>query len=112
MYYIAHSTKIRNTPFLLAKMRFSSIVLYELVTTTISADDLDLYERWSKLQDKNGTSLTPGKTHWWETAKLIRRLRFGDKSAARGLTPKIKHAHQLQNDALIARTAALANVMW
>jgi predicted nucleic acid-binding protein len=39
---------------------------------------------------------------------LIRRLRFGDKSASHGLTPKLVHAHKLQNDALIARTATTA----
>lgn len=39
---------------------------------------------------------------------MIRRLRFGDKSASHGLTPKLSHAHKLQNDALIARTATQA----
>ncbi|CAN5407205.1 hypothetical protein BH20ACI1_BH20ACI1_30340 [soil metagenome] len=106
--FTAYSSEIRNTPLLLAKMHFSSVVLYELVATTISADDLDLYERWRKLHDKNGTLITPDKNDWWETAKLMRRLRFGDKSVSHGLTPKISHAQQLQNDALIARTATLA----
>ena len=89
-------------------MHFSSVVLYELTATTISADDLDIFKNWRKFHDKNATLITPDKTDWWETAKLIRRLRFGDKSASHGLTPKIKHAQQLQNDALIARTATLA----
>jgi len=106
--FVEYSGVIRNTPLLLAKMRFSSVVLYELVAITISADDLDRFESWRKLHDKNNTLLTPDKTDWWETAKMIRRLRFGDKSAAHGLTPKIQHAPQLQNDALIARTATLA----
>lgn len=90
------------------KMHFSSVVLYELTATTVSADDLDRYEYLRKLHDKQGTLLTPDKNDWWETAKMIRRLRFGDKSASHGLTPKIRHAQQLQNDALIARTATLA----
>ncbi len=93
---------------LVFKMHFSSVVLYELAATTVSADDLDIFENWRKFHDKNNTLLTPDKTDWWETAKLIRRLRFGDKSASHGLTPKISHAGQLQNDALIARTATLA----
>lgn len=42
---------------------------------------------------------------WYETAKVIRRLRFGEKSASRGKTPKISNAQKLQNDALIARSA-------
>ena len=89
-------------------MHFSSVVLYELTATTISADDLDIFENWRKFHDKNDSLITPDKNDWWETAKLIRRLRFGDKSASHGLTPKIRHAQQLQNDALIARTATLA----
>ena len=93
---------------LVFKMHFSSVVLYELTATTISADDLDIFENWRKFHDKNATLITPDKVDWWETAKLIRRLRFGDKSASHGLTPKLQHAHQLQNDALIARTATLA----
>jgi len=105
--FTAYSAEIRHTPLLLAKMHFSSVVLYELVATTISADDLDLYESWRKLHDKKETLITPDKNDWWETAKLIRRLRFGDKSVSHGLTPKIRYAGQLQNDALIARTATL-----
>ena len=90
------------------KMRFSSVVLYEMTATTISAEELDVFERWRKFHDKENTLLTPNKTDWWEAAKMIRRLRFGDKSASHGLTPKLQHAAQLQNDALIARTATLA----
>ena len=97
-----------NTNTLAFNMHFSTVVLYELAATTVSADDLDLYERWRKLHDKKNTLLTPDKTDWWETAKMIRRVRFGDKSASHGLTPKLQHAHQLQNDALIARTATLS----
>ena len=106
--FVEYADVIHNTPLLLAKMHFSTVVLYELAATTVSADDLDLYERWRKLHDQGNTLLTPNKTDWWETAKMIRRLRFGDKSASHGLTPKLQHAHRLQNDALIARTATLA----
>ncbi len=93
---------------LAVKMHFSSVVLYELAATTVSADDLDVFEKWRKFHDKENTLITPDKNDWWETAKLIRRLRFGDKSASHGLTPKLSHAYQLQNDALIARTATKA----
>ena len=106
--FTTHWKRIENSPLLLAKMHFSSVVLYELAATTISADDLGIFETWRKFHDKNDTLITPDKTDWWETAKLIRRLRFGDKSASHGLTPKLQHAHRLQNDALIARTATLA----
>lgn len=106
--FVSYPKIVLNDKTLAAKMRLSSIVLYELAATTVSADDLDIYEKWRRLHDKNGTLITPDKTDWWETAKLIRRLRFGDKSASHGQTPKLQHAWQLQNDALIARTATLA----
>ncbi len=106
--FVSYSKVVFNDRNLALKMNFSSVVLYELTATTVSADDLDIYESLRKLHDKNGTLLTPDKTDWWETAKLIRRLRFGDKSASHGLTPKLSHAHKLQNDALIARTATQA----
>lgn len=106
--FTAYPNIINGNDSITSKMSFSSIVLYELTATTISADDLDVFERWRKWHDKNGTLLTPDKSDWWETAKLIRRLRFGDKSALHGLTPKLQHAAQLQNDALIARAATLA----
>lgn len=107
--FVEHAKFLRSESTSLAiKMHFSSVVLYELTATTVSGDDLDLYERLRKFHDKADTLLTPNKTDWWETAKMIRRLRFGDKSASHGLTPKLQHAYQLQNDALIARTATLA----
>ena len=107
--FVKYSKILRGSSSTLSvKMHFSSVVLYELTATTISADDLGFYENLRKMHDKKGTLITPDKTDWWETAKLIRRLRFGDKSASHGLTPKLQHAHQLQNDALIARTATLA----
>jgi predicted nucleic acid-binding protein len=105
--FVEYSKVLSERENLVTKMYFSSIVLYELTATTVSADDLDIYEKWRKFHDKENTLLTPNKTDWWETAKMIRRLRFGDKSASHGLTPKLQHAHQLQNDALIARTATL-----
>ncbi len=95
--FVEFADVIRNTPLLLTKMHFSSVVLYDLAATTISAGDLDLYERWLKVHDKGNTLLTPDKTDWWETAKMIRRLRFGDrfsvaradsKTPTRASTPK------------------------
>jgi hypothetical protein len=72
--FVTHWKKIGDTPLLLAKMYFSSVVLYELAATTISAEDLDIFEKWRKWHDKNDSLITPDKVDWWETAKLIRRL--------------------------------------
>ena len=57
--------------------------------------------------NEGGRVLTPTAQDWWECAKVIRRLRFRQKVAAHGKTPRLQHAQQLQNDALIARTAVL-----
>ncbi len=59
-----------DSSILSVKMHFSSVVLYELAATTISADDLDLYKRLRKLHDKKETLITPDKNDWWETAKF------------------------------------------
>jgi hypothetical protein len=76
-----------------------------LTATTIDNSFLQLYEKWYKSFQNDGFLLTPSTTDWYETAKVIRRLRFGEKSASHGKTPKISNAQKLQNDALIARTA-------
>ncbi len=81
------------------------VVYYELTATTVEQPNLKLYEKWHRGFFKDGLLLTPAMTDWYETAKLVRRLRFGEKSASHGRTPKIPNAQKLQNDALIARTA-------
>lgn len=95
------------TPILFEKMKISIIVLYELTATTIDRETLQEAEFYRKSAYKRGNLITPSMTDWWETAKMIRRLRFGEKSAAGGKTPKNPDAGRMQNDALIARNALL-----
>src|SRR5215210_3644583 len=73
-----------------------SIVLYELIATSIDESTLQKYERWRKLLTKNERLLTPTANDWWETAKAIRRLYLKK-------TAPITKLKTLQNDALIAR---------
>lgn len=103
--YIEYKAQI--TPLLFEKMKFSMIVLYELTATTIDKDLLQNFDRIRQELDRRGDLITPTMTDWWETAKMIRRLRFGEKSSAKGKTPKMSDAHRLQNDAMIARSASL-----
>ena len=90
------------------KMALSIVVLYELVATTIDKSDLQKYGAWRRQFADDGLLLTPTMSDWWESAKLVARVRYGAKAAAHGLTPKDPAAHLLQNDALIARAAYLA----
>ena len=85
----------------------SRCVLYELTATTIDRELLQNFDRIRQELYRRGDLLVPTMTDWWETAKMIRRLRFGEKTAAQGKTPKMPDAHRLQNDALIARSASL-----
>lgn len=73
-----------------------SIVLYELVATSIDESTLQKYDRWRKLLTKNERLLTPTANDWWEPAKAIRRLYLKK-------TAPISKLKTLQNDALIAR---------
>ena len=102
---VQYRKEISESKVLISKLRLSMVVFYELTATTINSSDLQLYEKWLKIAVENERLITPAKTDWYETAKVIRRLRFGEKSASHGKTPKLKHAQKLQNDALIARTA-------
>ena len=89
----------------IAKMALSAVVLYELTATTIDKTRWQKYIVWRKAFTELDRYLVPTSEDWWETAKLVSRIRFGEKSAARGKTPKIPDAQRLQNDALIARAA-------
>lgn len=102
---IQYRKELSVSKVLITKMRLSMVVFYELTATTIDNSDLRLYEKWRKTLQNLERLLTPDMVDWYETAKTVRRLRFGEKSASRGKTPKISHAQRLQNDALIARTA-------
>lgn len=105
--FIQYNKKITAT--LGDKMTISMVVLYELTATTIDREYLQKVDRLRQSALKRGRLITPTMTDWWETAKMIRRLRFGEKSTAGGKTPKIPDASRMQNDALIARNASLNN---
>lgn len=83
------------------------VVLYEITATTIDKSYLQKLDGIRQTFHERGDLITPTMTDWWETAKVIRRLRFGEKTAAGGKTPKIPDASRMQNDALIARAASL-----
>lgn len=75
-----------------------SIVLYELVATSIDESTLQKYDRWRRNLIKNERLITPIANDWWETAKAIRRLYLKK-------TAPVSKLKTLQNDALIARLA-------
>lgn len=103
--FIEYKPEISST--LIEKMKLSMVVLYELTATTIRKSDFQELNHIRQTFHKRGDLITPTMNDWWETAKMIRRLRFGEKSAAGGKTPKIPDASRMQNDALIARNAYL-----
>ncbi len=103
--YIEYEKQI--SPILFEKMKISMIVLYELTATTIDKELLQKFNRIRQELNRRGDLITPTMNDWWETAKMIRRIRFGEKTASKGKTPKMPDAHRLQNDALIARSASL-----
>lgn len=89
----------------ISKMALSSVVLYELTATTIDKSLWQKYTAWRKFYEKDKLFLVPNSDDWWEASKIVSRIRFGEKSASQGRTPKLAQAQKLQNDALIARTA-------
>ena len=97
--------KTSLTDYHLSKMALSSVVLYELTATTIDKSLWQQYTAWRKLYEKDKLFLVPTADDWWEAAKIVSRIRFGEKSASQGKTPKLADAQKLQNDVLIARTA-------
>ena len=87
------------------KMALSSVVLYQLTATTIEKSQWQQYTAWRTAYAKLDRFLVPNSEDWWESSKIVSRIRFGEKSAAQGKTPKLADAQKLQNDVLIARTA-------
>jgi len=79
---------------------FPTVVLFELVATSIDEASLQKYERWRVLLNKNACLINPMPSDWWETSKAIRRLYLMDNVQP----TKIK---TLRNDALIARLAVM-----
>ncbi len=79
---------------------FPTIVLYELVASSVNQDSFKKYERWRVLLSKNEALLNPTARDWWETSKAIRRLYL-----MKDMQPsKLK---TLRNDALTARLAVI-----
>jgi predicted nucleic acid-binding protein len=93
------------TDYHLSKMALSAVVLYELTATTIDKSLWQRYTNWRITYTKLNRFLVPTSEDWWEASKIVSRLRFGEKSASQGKTPKLADAQRLQNDVLIARTA-------
>ncbi len=79
-----------------------SIVLYELIATSIDESTLQKYDRWRRNLIKNERLLAPTANDWWGTAKAIRRLYI------KKIAP-VSKLKTLQNDALIARLAIKHN---
>ncbi len=75
---------------------FPSIVFFELVSTSITQDELKLYSGWHRDFKKGDRILTPSDNDWWETAKAIRRMYINK------VAPQTKLV-TLKTDALIAR---------
>ena len=101
--FVEYKNSINDYHF--SKMALSSVVLYELTATTIDKSDWQKYTNWRKAFTKLDRFLVPNSDDWWEASKIVSRIRFGEKSASKGKTPKLPDAQKLQNDVLIARTA-------
>lgn len=97
--FSGNSTEIER---LLEASLLTSVVLFELVATSVETNVLKKYERWRNLAIKNSQFLTPSADDWWETSKAVRRLYL-----RKDMQPsKLK---TLRNDALIARLAVKNN---
>lgn len=89
----------------IAKTALSAVVLYELTATTIDRSKWQQYTKWRKYFENAKLFLVPTAEDWWESSRIVSRIRHGEKSTAKGKTPKHPFAQRLQNDILIARTA-------
>lgn len=85
---------------LLESSLFTSVVLFELVATSIDQAAMQKYERWSTLATKSKQMLNPTASDWWETSKAVRRL-YLMKDV------QLSKLRTLRNDALIARLAVI-----
>ncbi len=77
---------------------FPSIVLFELVATSLDEGALRKYDRWRISLGKIHRLITPTANDWWETAKSIRRLYLNKSAQANKLKT-------LRNNALLSRLA-------
>ena len=101
--FLSYKPHLTRTHF--ANMALSVVVLYELRANPLDQSLIQRYESWRKEFAGDGMLLTPTMSDWWETARIVSRLREQDKRAHHGQTPPLASATALQNDALIARTA-------
>ena len=65
---------------LLPKIVLSSVVLYELIATTIDDSTLKTYISWKNALSSVNQLLTPTASDWFECSKLIRNMLRGQKS--------------------------------
>ena len=79
---------------------FPTVVLYELMATSIDDSTLQKYNRWRVTLNKINAVVNPMPSDWWETSKAVRRL-YLMKAAPQS---KLK---TLRNDALISRLAVV-----
>ena len=79
---------------------FPTVVLYELMATSIDDSTLQKYNRWRVTLNKINAVVNPTPSDWWETSKAVRRL-YLMKAAPQ---TKLK---TLRNDALISRLAVV-----
>lgn len=91
----------------LEKMSLSSVVLYELIAANIDESALQTYSSWKSVFSGSGRLVTPSASDWHECSKMIRNMLRGTRSRKTGAVAKVTSAQQQQNDALIARSAAL-----
>ena len=101
--FIEYKNSINDYHF--SKMALSSVVLYELTATTIDKSDWQKYTIWRREFTDLNRFLVPTSNDWWQSGRIASRIRHGEKSRAKGKTPKNPHTQKLQNDVLIARTA-------
>lgn len=85
----------------------SIVVLYELTATTNDKSQRQYCEALRIYYHKQNKLLVPTMSDWWEAAKIVARIRYGEKVAGHGKTPPLPDAQRLQNDVLIARTATM-----
>jgi predicted nucleic acid-binding protein len=88
-------------------MALSMVVLYELTARVMDKTEWQYHEKLRKRYDEDGLLLVPTMSDWWETAKLIARVRYHAQKGYYKTSQKLPDAQRLQNDALIARAAYL-----
>lgn len=80
---------------------FSSVVLYELTARPLKPKEFDVISSWRD----DYSVVTPTAFDWEISADAVRKLRLDQQKTAKGKTPPMENPTELQNDALIARSA-------